>query len=53
MAVSLGVPGIKPAADRGVFAFGVFAKDEHVDAAGRLVAQRRLDAVEELTPAAS
>ena len=37
-----------PAADRGVLAFGILAVDEHVDRAGRLVGQGRLDAFVEI-----
>ncbi len=39
---------VEPAADRGVLALGVLAVDQHVDGAGRLVAQRARHAVEQV-----
>ena len=42
---------VEPAADRGVFAFGVFAIDSMSMLPGGFVAQRRLDAVEQVSGA--
>src|SRR5207302_11063047 len=41
--------GVKPAADGGIFAFGVLTINQHVDGPRRLVAQRRRHAFEKIS----